>query len=110
MRELRSQEFLRNCGCERQCNVKILSFSPSTYSGSSTDITQVKCPLPSGGLLLVDMNNTSGFLFLYHSIMTKNINSNYDMESKIIRKTTEGFLWSQKGKTTLENEKKIDNS
>ena len=48
-------------------------------------------------------------MLLYHSIKTKI--SIRTWKVKRIRKTTEGFLWSQKkGKTTSEHEKKIINA
>lgn len=79
-----------------QC--EILSFSPSIYSGSSTDIIQVKCTLPSGGLLLVDMNNTSRFLFLYHSITTKTSTAIMIWKVRLSGKQQKAFFGHKKAK------------
>lgn len=59
---------------------------------------------------MVDVNTIplfSFFLLLYHSVKTKISTTILTRKVKLIRKTIEGFLWSQKGKTTSEHEKKI---
>lgn len=68
-----------------QC--EILSFSPSTYSESSTSILQVKFSLPSGGLWVIWCEWYSSVLFVFFVALPqhqdKNIRDNSDRENKI---------------------------
>lgn len=99
---------------ERQCSVRYCLLSPSTFSESGTSILQVKYHQEVCELVYVNSVPLSFlflFLFVFFCCSTTASRQKYQTvltwKVKLVRKITQGFLWSQKGKTRSKRQNKI---